>query len=337
MNPKISLIITAHKGEKAFDRCLKSAISQTFDDYEIIVILDNVSNIMYKIACKYKAKFKGNFILKLSLNYDVSLSRNEGMELASGDYIMFVDGDDFITKSCLETLYKPIIEEEEELDLVIGNYINYYDDNGRGKTQIATRFIKAGLYDREKMVRGVLKDLAFRGFIWNKLFKRSVITENGLKFIPLHEVIEDRPFFLMFVLFSGNVFVIRKRTYYYVQHNDSYVKSSKKLEFMQKYINADFLCRALLEQFGLYDKEEFEESLFYRISSLHMDAARLEKTYGITDNRITECVDKQLALLRYKKFYVKGTPWEKTFSYVQFSLKFQIYKEKDLLPLYKIV
>ena len=107
---KFSIIIPAYNIEKYIDKCINSIIEQTYKNYEIIIINDGSTDNTKNIIDKYKTKKKVTIINQN--NKGLSESRNIGVKKATGNYILFVDGDDYIDKKLLETLNN-IIEDED--------------------------------------------------------------------------------------------------------------------------------------------------------------------------------------------------------------------------------
>ena len=109
MSPKISIIIPSYNEEKNISRCLDSVMNQTFSDFEVLCVDDGSNDKTYDIIKKYSEK--DSRIIPMKNPYKgVSSARNFGIENAKGDYIGFVDSDDFIQPQMYEFLYKAVTE-----------------------------------------------------------------------------------------------------------------------------------------------------------------------------------------------------------------------------------
>ena len=104
-NSKVSIIVPAYNAEKNIEQCINSIENQTYKDIEIIIINDGSKDNTQKISENLKKIYK-NIIVVNQENKGVSQSRNTGIDKATGEYIMFVDSDDFIEKNMIETILK---------------------------------------------------------------------------------------------------------------------------------------------------------------------------------------------------------------------------------------
>lgn len=133
---KVSVIIPVYNGEKYLDNCIKSVADQTYENLEIIIIDDGSTDRTIDICEEWKEKDDRVRVLHKP-NGGRGSARNAGLSMATGDYIHFVDADDWIEKDAIESLYKAMIKNNS--DIVIGNmtsydqsekmYIFFIDDN----------------------------------------------------------------------------------------------------------------------------------------------------------------------------------------------------------------
>ena len=107
MNELISVVIPVFKVEKYLTRCLKSVINQTYQNLEIIIVDDGSPDNCPQICDEYKKKDKRIKVIH-KINEGLSAARNDGIKIASGNYITFIDSDDFISKFFIEELYSNI-------------------------------------------------------------------------------------------------------------------------------------------------------------------------------------------------------------------------------------
>lgn len=305
---KISVIIPIHDQNNELDKCLYSVCNQIFnEEYEILCILDSPNYECIKIVNKYKNNYSNLIKTYYCENHDVGLTRNLGIDKAKGKYLFFLDGDDFITFNCLSTLF--FKSEETKADLTMANY-SLYMKNNKIKNFNFMKLLKCGVYNSSDLIDNVIEDTKIRGFIWNKLFKKDMIINNKIRFLPYNLVIEDRPFLLLSIIKSKNICVLDENTYFYVQHKNSIVNSTNKMIFLQKYINSDFLCKIILKENSLYNAKKFNHLLIYRLISIKNKAKRLDKKYKL-NNEFYNNVLLEIKLLLNDKLFIKNTPWEK--------------------------
>ena len=121
---KISIIIPVYNGEKYIEKCLDSIKNQTFKDYEVLIINDGSKDNTKKLIEKYLNDKR--FKLFNRTNHGIGASRNFGLDESSGEYICFIDSDDYVDKKYLEKLYNKILKEN--LDIVVCNYIELSEE-----------------------------------------------------------------------------------------------------------------------------------------------------------------------------------------------------------------
>ena len=120
MKPKVSVIIPVYNSEKYIEKCINSVLEQDYQEFELILINDGSKDGSLKILERYKEKYKEKIVLVNQENCGVSKTRNNAIQIANGEYIMFMDNDDFIDKDYIKTYIEEI--EKEDLDVVIGGY-----------------------------------------------------------------------------------------------------------------------------------------------------------------------------------------------------------------------
>lgn len=141
---KISIIIPVYNAEKYIEKCLDSVLNQTYKNIEIIVINDGSTDNSYDVLKKYKNKI----ILINQKNHGVSYSRNVGIDKSTGDYIMFIDGDDWIDEDMVLNMVDVI--KEKKVDIVRCGYIREFPDHKEELTITNDKVIieKKEIYDR---------------------------------------------------------------------------------------------------------------------------------------------------------------------------------------------
>ncbi len=168
---KISIIIPAYNSQDFIKRCIDSVISQTYSNYEIIVVNDGSTDKTEEILKDLKEK---NYLANMKIitvpNGGVGKARNIGIKEASGSYIFFIDSDDYLEKECLEILYKNI--KDEDLDILCGNFFIVKKDESKLKNYM----IKPGEYTN--ITENFIYEYFFENIgssIWGKLYRASCI------------------------------------------------------------------------------------------------------------------------------------------------------------------
>lgn len=216
----ISVIVPYHNSSAFMDDCIRSILSQTYQDFELILVNDH-STDESQLICKNYADTSEKIILVDSDRKGVSSARNTGIDHAKGDYIVFVDSDDWLVKGALEVLKKSI----QEVDLVSGSYCK--------KENIAISderlyCLKAECLNRKKFVERLFDSKKiYQGYCWGKLFKNEIIKENHIRFDESLAFNEDRLFVLEYVLYSSKVRTINECVYGYRQHSKSVMSKAE--------------------------------------------------------------------------------------------------------------
>lgn len=215
---KISIIIPVFNTEKYLKRCVNSCLSQSFHDIEIILVddcsKDGSRDIILDYANKYPDKVKYIFQKE---NHRQGAARNRGMEIAKGEYLAFVDSDDWIEPDMCELLYKKA--KELDADMVGANYFLSWDDRDEIKTVNITPDI-CGIMDTYKKGEYV----KHYGMFWTRIYRRSFLLESKLRF-PEDTFYEDAFFNFYSVLYANTIGHIDKALYHYYQENQSTVRN----------------------------------------------------------------------------------------------------------------
>lgn len=177
---KISVITPVYKVEDYLGKCLDSILSQTFKDFELIVVDDGSPDNCGKIADQYQQRDSRVRVIHKE-NGGAPSARNAGIEIAVGDYFYFPDSDDWLEPAYLEELYNTAVETEAQL--VISGFVMEYYENGR--QQNYTVSVPDRNYSNQQLVRHNLHryfDNMMMAVPWNKLYSADYIRSNNLRF-----------------------------------------------------------------------------------------------------------------------------------------------------------
>ncbi len=273
----ISVIIPVYKVEKYVEKCIQSVINQTYENLQIILVDDGSPDNCGKICDEYAKKDHRIEVIHKS-NGGLSDARNKGLEIAKGEYIGFVDSDDYIEADMYEVLYNLL--KQYNADVSICNF--YTVSQGKISIKNAENGIKE--YNRIEILKEILLDKNIQSYAWNKLYKKELFDE--IKY-PIGKKYEDigTTFFLLEK--CNKVVVTGKSEYYYINRQDSIVNNVTETTItdyieliMQRYdyieenikelssYNKDYLKRILktaekdiksLNEVGDYTKKKYEE------------------------------------------------------------------------------
>ena len=216
---KISVIIPVYNSSTYLRKCLDSVVNQTLKDIEIIIINDGSTDDSKNIIEEYTGKYK-NIIFIDQENKGIGKTRNIGIKMATGEYITFVDSDDYIKENMLEEYYK--YAKKHNFDLVIGSYIKKINN-------------KEIIFENNKFKTGNVKTTPQILYLieygpWAKLYKREMIINNNIYFDEKRKY-EDMPFVSKALLKSKLIGQITEPYYYYIIHNNSETTTMDKRIF----------------------------------------------------------------------------------------------------------
>ncbi len=192
---KVSLIIPIHNVEKYLEKALDSACNQTLKDIEIICVddcsTDNSKEILENFALK-DSRIKTIYPDK---KHNQGYARNIGINEAQGEYLMFLDSDDWLEYNACEVAYNYI--KRHDFDIVAFNYYIYFEKNGQFK-----------LKDYKN------KSIFSAGIVWKNIYNTKFIKENNIQFGNLHHS-EDNIFFIKSIILANSISFLRAPLYYY--------------------------------------------------------------------------------------------------------------------------
>mgnify|MGYP000049036903 CR=1 FL=1 len=196
--PEISIITPVYQAEKFLKKCVDSILSQSFTDWELLLVDDGSTDKSSEI-CRTYAEQDARIRYHQKENGGVSSARNAGVALAEGRYITFVDSDDFAAEDLLETLYR--LAEKYDAEMSICRGYDLYE--GRPVPDLKQEGIES-VTDSEEGLRQVMKARVFGVMPWGKLYRREIfegvvypektIAEDAYVIVPLMEHCRKWPF-----------------------------------------------------------------------------------------------------------------------------------------------
>lgn len=214
--PELTIIVPIYNIENYLSHCIDSILSQTFSDFELILVDDGSIDNSLAICNNYANTDKRIKVIHQA-NAGVSVARNTGLEKASGKWISFVDGDDWIDSQT----YKTAIEtaETHKVDIVQwGARLHYLETN-----TIKDYTFHQGVFSFQKdSINSVNEDNCILCYaVWNKVFRKSILDENGISFPVGVKMGEDSFFCYKYYLYSNIVYSLEESFYHYNKHENS--------------------------------------------------------------------------------------------------------------------
>ena len=282
---KVSVIVPVYNVYDYLDKCLNSLVNQTLQDIEIIVVNDGATDDSQSIIDKYTNEYS-NVKCYIKENGGLSDARNYGMPYATGEYIGFIDSDDYVDLDMYEILYNKAVEDDS--DIVECNlhhtYSDYEDDE-----------IGVKIYDKKEMI------MNGRSVVWNKIYKRDWLMETGVIF-PKGLIYEDVNFFVKLVPYIRKYSYVDAISVHYVQRESSINNMSSKKTLQILDILEDIF--KYYEQKGIY--EEYYDALEYLTTRIILCSSFMRMSKIVDNKTRKEALD-----LNYKLLTERFPDWKK--------------------------
>lgn len=219
---KVSVIIPVYNAEKYLVKCLNNIVAQSLEDIEIIIIDDGSTDNSLNIIKKYCSKYE-NIKYKSKTNEGQAIARNIGISMATGEFITFVDSDDYIDKEMLEKMYNNAIENNS--DIVVCDYVEEYERK---------KIYKKSLY--------VLDEDLKKSFIvsvagpCSKIIKTEIFKRNNLKFLE-NNIYEDLAVIPVLAIYAKKITYCEEPLYHYVIRKNSTMQQQSYSEKLESIFN----------------------------------------------------------------------------------------------------
>ena len=216
MKPCVTIIVPVYNAQATLRRCVESVLNQEFDDFELI-LADDGSGDGSGALCDGFAQADGRVRVLHKENSGVSDTRNQAMAQARGEYLQFLDADDWITPNATKLLVRAA--REHDCDMVISDFYRVVGDRVSPKGDID----EDGPLSKEEFAAHMMENPAdfYYGVLWNKLYRRDIVEEYRLQMDPGISWCEDFLFNLEYIRHVGRVFALQVPIYYYVKTKGS--------------------------------------------------------------------------------------------------------------------
>lgn len=216
---KVSVVVPIYNVEDYLSMCIESLLNQKFSDYEIILINDGSTDKSGEIAKDYEKKNENIKLIEIK-NSGLSEARNTGLKYVEGEYVTFVDSDDFVEENYLNDLYNEI--SSKELDILI---CSFYRTSEKEKIFVNINLCAEKVYSNIDILSCILRG-EVQCYAWNKIYKTSLFLENNIRY-PFGKLYEDIETLVRLVMNSKRIGFINKRLYNYRIRNGSIVNKEK--------------------------------------------------------------------------------------------------------------
>lgn len=223
-NVKVSIIVPVYNVASYLTHCLDSLINQTLRDIEIICIDDKSTDNSLEICREYAKKDNRIRVIAMDKNGGVSAARNAGLDVARGEYIGFVDSDDYVNSIYFEDLYIAATKYNAPVAATSNVVIVDFED---------TREKYTGIINSSRVIKSVQdkgRIFVASGITWNKIYKKSFLEKNNIKFWPNLNIGEDNYVTIMSMVFADQIAICHSSQYNYRMVHSSAVHSKKDIK-----------------------------------------------------------------------------------------------------------
>lgn len=239
----LSIIIPIHNSEKYLKPCIESVIRQSYRNLEIILVENNSTDASKSICQEYAIK-DNRIRLFCERNKGAASARNRGLREAQGEFITFVDSDDLLRENAYELII-PLMKKNGA-DLACYSF-EYIDESGYPLNWYTPRLTK---YKNKKNLNG--RDMAkifltskdIEGFGWNKIFKRSIFSENNIRFEETKTAFEDMAILFDALCYCKRAIIVPEQLYFYRQidsslsHQDYILKRAEYMDSIRHIVES---------------------------------------------------------------------------------------------------
>ncbi|MCM3412438.1 glycosyltransferase family 2 protein [Metabacillus litoralis] len=275
MSVKISIIVPIYKVEKYLAKCIDSILNQTFKEYELILVNDGSPDSCGEICEEYSKRDKRVKVIHKK-NGGLSSARNAGIDIAKGEYIAFVDSDDFIHKNMYEMLYKNAINTSS--DIVICDYF-IVSENEIIQDESYQFKIQPKTFTNIEVLRELYRDDRIKFVVaWNKLYKKSLFSKLRYKEGRIHE----DEFIIHKILYEcSKVTYLPVKLYFYLQTDNSIIRSPYNIKRLDRVYalkeRVEFFKKIKQLKLQHHAESKYIQSLFANYKNIRMNNIPLGK------------------------------------------------------------
>lgn len=233
MKPYFSIIMTVYNSEHYLRRAINSVLQQKFNDFELIIVNDCSTDASKKICLEYTQLDTRVVFKHTDRNLGVANARNVGLAYASGQYITFVDSDDFIAINLLIEVQKILFTHKVEV-LKYGCVEDYYDNDkliGSKKISLSNQYITSDVEVKKKILD--LEEKPLFGYVWNTFYDMKFLRAGEYKFDLRYVINEDFMFNLNVFSDAKYLYCMGKCCYHYIKRGSKSLSSQKNSSYYE--------------------------------------------------------------------------------------------------------
>ena len=265
--PEISVIVPVYKAEKYLHRCVDSVLAQTFTDFELILVDDGSPDNSGIICDEYASKDTRVSVIHKE-NGGVSSARNAGLDVAQGNWIAFVDSDDYVGPEYLKNLYEP------EFDITIAGYISTDLANQTDNVVIYHPFCCKGMAGEhiQRLLNENGKDWLY--FCWGRLYNKKIIELNALRFNTQYQSGEDTIFMATYVTCCNSLTIKPVADYFYVLQKNGTLSTTFDIDYLKGITETETIVAQVMQaRFGIRYPCKTEHELCFAYAGYMGDVA----------------------------------------------------------------
>ena len=283
-----SVIVPMYNVEQFANRCIESILGQTFKDFELILVNDGSRDTTLQIIKKY-AEIDKRIVVVDKINGGLVSARKAGLEISRGDYIVPVDGDDWISNDYLEKFNSAILESNADIVCC-----EHYLANENEITESKVKHSYYGLMDKEYLMQNVYTDIfSIVPTVWGKVFKRSLIFDHQMRVDNIISMGEDGAVTIPCFYYANSVHVLPDRLYYYRFNPNSITKNKKKEINPDGLIARITLLDAILPSNEFYFDEQIAAYVIHSVFNVILSYFR-NNNYSIAREKSMKLLDNGL-------------------------------------------
>lgn len=300
--PKVSIIVPVYNVEKYLDRCMRSLLGQTLKEIEIILVDDGSPDNCPALCDKYKLSSDNfhwpNIKVIHKTNEGLGLARNSGLEVAKGEYVAFLDSDDFVNVNMYERLYTKA--KEKDVDVVYCNCNIYKDEKHiypridvmKEITFLGRKAVDEFLLDMVAPLPEYHHDVRYMMSVWHAVYRRSIFMKYGIRFVSEREFVsEDIIFNIDFLPHVESVCYLPDCLHYYVVNPNSLSHTYDDTKY-QRMVSLSWTIRERLAK--IYSEEIYHLHYLRSVFLLLRGNVRRMVLSGETNKRIKERLNEKI-------------------------------------------
>ncbi|MGL4831454.1 MAG: glycosyltransferase [Propionibacteriaceae bacterium] len=273
--PSISLIVPIYNVEQYLARCLDSILAQDYPNLEVILVNDGSPDSSAQIIVDYDAAHPGRFRVHTQENQGLGAARNNGVVLATGEFVAFMDSDDWIEPRFISDLAQAAVTHNADI-AVCSNYCDFE----RGPCLRYPFLTHHAVMTGEQAAKRSFDLLTMPVVAWNKLYRKSLFTDNDIAYPSIYY--EDIATTGRLLAKADRVAVVRKPLYHYC-YRATGITGRFSQRNIDSYLSAISILRDFLYREGLWDSWQGEYQRFLKRARVHMHISTYfqDKTIGL--------------------------------------------------------